>query len=241
MPRPFLTASWQDLAIITYAVPRALLEPRVPRGLELDDRNGQVFASLVAFDFRDCCVRGVRWPGCVNFPEINLRFYVREKAGQKRRGVVFVREFVPSRLTAWVARTIYNEPYSVAKMFSRVIRERRRVRVEHEFQPVGLPRMRIAVQGLQEPFIPPPESDEHFFKEHSWGYGTTRSGQTLIYNVEHPCWEVFRDAKAEVQADFRALYGPGWEALMGAAPVNVVLAVGSGIKVIGHAPLPEAP
>jgi hypothetical protein len=75
------------------------------------------FVSMVMFDFLQTRVQGVRWPGCVNFPEINLRFYVRH-AGQ--RGVCFVRELVPRRLIAWIARTIYNEPYQVARMQSEI-------------------------------------------------------------------------------------------------------------------------
>jgi uncharacterized protein len=109
--RPFLTARWSNLAIITWEVPPALLEPHLPAGLELDRRGGAAFASLVAFDFLGTRVWGVAWPGLSDFPEINLRFYVR--LGE-RRGVVFIREFVPSPLVAWVARAIYNEPYLAA-------------------------------------------------------------------------------------------------------------------------------
>jgi len=59
--------------------------------------------SLVAFDVRDTRVRGVAWPGLRDFPEVNLRFYVREG---DRRGVVFIRELVPSRAVALVARLL---------------------------------------------------------------------------------------------------------------------------------------
>jgi len=109
--RPFLTARWSNLAILTYEVPPALLDPHVPAGLTLDTRGGSTFASLVAFDFQDTRVWGVAWPGLRRFPEINLRFYVRRG---NRRGVVFIREFVPQPLVSWLARAIYNEPYLVA-------------------------------------------------------------------------------------------------------------------------------
>src|SRR6266568_5120078 len=46
--RPFLTARWSNLAILTWEVPPALLEPHLPAGLELDRRDGAAFASLVA-------------------------------------------------------------------------------------------------------------------------------------------------------------------------------------------------
>ena len=117
--RPFLTARWENLAIISYTVPPDLLRPRLPPGLELDTRDGQAFVSLVPFDFFDTRVLGIPWPGYRDFPEINLRFYVR--AGQER-GIVFIREFVPKRLIAWMAKLCYNEPYSVAH-----VRERSRV------------------------------------------------------------------------------------------------------------------
>src|SRR6266699_1116460 len=115
--RPFLPARWSNLAILTWEVPPALLEPHLPAGLELDRRDGAAFASLVAFDFLDTKVLGVPWPGFRNFPELNLRFYVRYG---NQRGVVFVREFVPKRFVAWAARTLYNEPYRAARMTSLV-------------------------------------------------------------------------------------------------------------------------
>src|SRR5437870_9067010 len=98
--RPFLTARWSNLAILTWEVPPALLEPHLPAGLELDRRDGAAFASLVAFDFLDTRVLGIPWPG---FPEVNLRFYVRLRA---QRGVVFIREFVPQAIVAWLARAL---------------------------------------------------------------------------------------------------------------------------------------
>src|SRR5262245_23022935 len=89
MPRAFLTARWSNLFLATDAVPPALLRPRLAPGLDLDTRDGQAFVSLVAFDFLDTRVLGVPWPGYRNFPELNLRFYVRHGG---ERGVMFIRE-----------------------------------------------------------------------------------------------------------------------------------------------------
>jgi hypothetical protein len=44
----------------------------------------------------------------------------REVDGEMRRGVTFVRELVPRRAIAAIARLAYNEPYSVARMRSTV-------------------------------------------------------------------------------------------------------------------------
>jgi hypothetical protein len=48
---------------------------------------------------------------------MNLRFYVRhERAGKVRRGVVFLKELVPRRAIAAIARVLYNEPYVALPM-----------------------------------------------------------------------------------------------------------------------------
>src|SRR5690606_795614 len=112
MPRPFLTARWSNLCIFSYHVPRALLTPRLPRGLELDvppnTADDLAVFSLVAFTFLDTRARGVKRPRHVNFPEVNLRFYVqlpRTAPEPARRGVMFIREFVPRPLISFVAQT----------------------------------------------------------------------------------------------------------------------------------------
>src|SRR5450432_3678461 len=86
MKKPFLTARWTNLAMLTYRLDPALLQPFVPPGCSLDLIDGSAFASLVAFDFSDTRVFGIQWPGFINFPEINLRFYVRhhDQTGEHR-------------------------------------------------------------------------------------------------------------------------------------------------------------
>src|SRR5512138_1282205 len=121
MGRPFLTARWVDLLLVTWRAPDSLLRDRLPRGAELDRWEGHALVSLVAFDFEETRVFGVRWPGLVSFPELNLRFYVRQ-AG--RRGVVFIREYVPNALLAAVARWRFHEPYR-AVPYRKVGREHR--------------------------------------------------------------------------------------------------------------------
>jgi uncharacterized protein YqjF (DUF2071 family) len=55
---------------------------------------------------------GLPFPGHTNFPEINLRYYVRRTINNElRRGVVFAREIVPRRAVAIIANRLYNENY----------------------------------------------------------------------------------------------------------------------------------
>jgi uncharacterized protein YqjF (DUF2071 family) len=243
--RSFLTARWQNLILANYAVPEELLRPLVPPGCELDRRDGRCWASLVAFQFLDTRVLGVGWPGFRNFPEWNLRFYVSHtppvqpgeqgsggagRAADRRRGVCFVREFVPSWLVATTARVIYNEPYRSARMSMDVKDEPDRLTATYTVRWGGRVHSLRAVGG-KPAFRPHADSPEHWFKEHAWGFGTSRRGKLIRYEVNHPEWDVYAVQEFAADVDWAALYGPGWGAMRAAEPASVVLAVGSAVSV----------
>lgn len=227
MAKVFLRARWEHLILATYAVDDDLLAPHLPPGLELDRYEGRACASFVAFRFLDTRVWGVRWPWHVNFCEVNLRFYVREPDG--RRGVVFVRELVPHATTATIARVCYNEPYAVAGIDGRVSSDASGVRVSYSIRRAG--RHEIEVEASPEARTPGEASAEHFFKEHEWGYGRTRSGRLLRYRVEHPVWRAWDVRRTSVRVDWGRLYGPAWAGLREQEPMSVVLAEGSEVTV----------
>ena len=80
---------------MNWRVDEDLLVPHLPSGVELDRWNGDCWASLVGFQFLHMSVKGMPAIGYRNFPEINLRFYVKRHVnGETRRGVVFIREIV---------------------------------------------------------------------------------------------------------------------------------------------------
>lgn len=168
-----------------------------------------------------------------NFPEWNLRFYVRHR---RRRGVCFVREFVPQRFVAWVARTIYNEPYHAARMSMNIDDKPDSLTAAYTVEFGGKVHS-LTATGSKPAVRPGPDSSEHFFKEHSWGYGRTRRGKLLRYEVNHPEWDVYpvMDFKADV--DWGKLYGPTWDTMTGRDPASVVLAVGSAVSVFPHGTL----
>jgi uncharacterized protein YqjF (DUF2071 family) len=233
MTKPFLTAEWRNLFLATYAVPPSLLKPRLPPGLELDTRGGDTFVSLVAFEFLRTAPqfplvrRIVPVVALGNFPELNLRFYVRQG---RERGVVFVREFVPRRLVAWLARLLYNEPYRAAPLTSTWRDDADSLAMEYRLTWAGREH-RVRVTGAKPPLVPGEASDEHFFKEHRWGFGTTRRGRTLRYEVRHPVWEVFPVRSYAIDLDWAAVYGPEWGFLGKATPCSTVLAAGSPVAV----------
>jgi uncharacterized protein YqjF (DUF2071 family) len=225
--RPFLTARWVNVALLSYPVPDEALAPLLPPGLALDRWEGEAFVSLVAFDFLDTRVGGIAWLGFAAFPEVNLRFYVREG---DRRGVVFIGELVPSRVVALLARLFYNEPYRVAGIRSVTATGGAGIRVVHDFHRDGH-RHRITVEGRCPAQPAAEEGATHFFKEHAWGYGTDRRGRVLRYAVDHPRWRVHPGATARAEVEFGALYGQRWAFLTGRVPAHVALAEGSPVAV----------
>jgi len=227
LQRPFLTARWSNLAILTYEVSPALLTPHLPAGLALDTRDGAAFASLVAFDFLETRVWGASWPGFRSFPEVNLRFYVRQGT---RRGVVFIREFVSKPLVSWLARTLYREPYLVAPIASRVDEGADSVATLRELRWQGHVH-RIELTADKPAMRPSEDSEAHFFKEHHWGFARGRGGRTLVYEVKHPVWDVYRVRSWSLDLDWSAVYGAEWGRLAGEKPVSVMLAAGSHVAV----------
>src|SRR5947199_2144474 len=133
--RPFLTANWRYLAMLNFVVDPKIVAPLVPPGTEIDFENGETFFSVVGFLFLDSRLLGLPIPLHRDFEEVNLRFYVRRKSAHEwRRGVVFVRELVPRRAIALVARTFYGEPYLALPMRHALEHKDGRVFAEYQWR-----------------------------------------------------------------------------------------------------------
>jgi uncharacterized protein len=224
----FLSAEWRNLINLTYRVPAEKLQPYLPQGLSLDLYEGHAHLSLVAFDFVNTRLKGVKVPFHVDFPEINLRFYVR--LGD-HRGVVFIKELVPKHCIAFVAKRFYNEPYESFPMESRHdtladgrIRSHHQVwKEEHDYE--------LETVVGADLHLPATDTAAHFFKEHDLGFGVDKKGATLVYAVEHPIWETRDIQELKLEFDFGKIYGEEWSFLNESKPRFSVFAAGSAIKV----------
>ncbi len=234
MPGSFLTAEWRQLAMLNFVVEPELLLPFVPAGTELDRWDGKTFLGLVGFLFANTRVLGIPVPFHRTFEEVNLRFYVRRNiAGESRRAVTFIREIVPRRLVAAVARLAYNEPY-VALPMRHHYAERRGAGpppvVEYTWRlPTGWAAVRVEPLCSGRPAAP--GSEEEFITEHYWGYTRQRDGSTVEYRVTHPSWRIWSVGAASVTGDLESLYGARFGAALSQPPASAFLAEGSAVAV----------
>jgi uncharacterized protein len=239
--RVFLSAEWRHLAMLNYEVDAVLLNRHVPRGTELDRWQGRVFLSLVGFRFLNTRVRGVAIPFHSNFEEVNLRFYVcRQAEDGVRRGVVFIREIVPRRAIALVARTLYNENYVALPMAHDLHSNGDgNLDVRYRWRTAGnWASLRVEVSGEAKPLGQ--DSEEQFITEHYWGYARQRDGSTVEYRVNHPAWSVWKAQRAEFSGNVEALYGREFADVLRQPPASAFLADGSPVTVMRGRRLDES-
>jgi uncharacterized protein YqjF (DUF2071 family)/predicted DCC family thiol-disulfide oxidoreductase YuxK len=254
MALPFLTAHWRNLIVINYEVDPSVLRPLLPLGTEIDYFEGKALVSVIAFHFERTKLFGVLPTVPVpHFEEVNLRFYVRRVVGDEvRRGVVFVKEVVPSALIAATARILYNEPYEARPM-------------SHSFErfhaedggalsyTMRLGSEPVSVEATTEGSLQPLHagSVEHFILEHYWGYTKQDDGTTSEYRVEHPPWRFWRTRSTQIHGDIAKLYPATFREALQQAPHSAWVAQGSPVAVYAYQrfhpnyptatfPLPEA-
>lgn len=221
--------------MLNFDIDPGVLRPLTPRGTEPDLWQGRSIVSVVGFRFLRTRVLGVGVPFHRDFEEVNLRFYVRRRTDDGwRRGVVFVKEIVPRRLIAWVARARYGENYVALPMRRRIdvvaagAGERRDV--SYAWRRGGREEsVRVAVRG--EASAPAPGGEAEFITEHYWGYARRAGGGATEYRVEHPRWRVWTADEARLDCDASGLYGEALGEALRAPPASALLAEGSAVSV----------
>jgi len=220
--------------MLNYRVDPATLRALVPRGTELDDFRGDHFVSVVGFLFLGTKVRGVPVPFHRDFEEVNLRFYVRREARDElRRGVAFVKELVPRRAIAWLAR----------RSLQRELRSLCRCGIASLPPTRLLAPIRSAMRGSSERIGTRSRSRRRHSQRRPrptrrsasspsiLGYARQRDGGTVEYQVEHPPWSVSHAIRASLEANVEQLYGTAFAPLLQGAPASAFLADGSAVAV----------
>jgi uncharacterized protein YqjF (DUF2071 family) len=236
MTPTFLTAEWRKLIMAQYEVAPDALTPWLPRGVELDLYNDcgkpRCYVSLVGFLFDHVRIKGIAVPFHTRFEEVNLRFYVArtEPDGTRRRGVVFISEFVPRTAISVIARSLYEEPYQKLPMRHRIASTAESLTVEYAWRNHGIWN-RMEVEASPKANAITVGSFEEFITEHYWGYTKRTRGTTSEYGVRHPRWSIYPVRSFVIDANLEALYGHAFASLNAVAPANILLAEGSEVSV----------
>ncbi len=112
--------------------------------------------------FLNTKIKGIAFPFHKNFEEVNLRFYVKYKEGNEwRRGVVFIREFVPLHMVTLIANNRTKEKYRTVPMKYHLFEDNNKIELEyhwkkenwHSFRINAGTNARLIEDGSEQEFI----------------------------------------------------------------------------------------
>jgi uncharacterized protein len=192
-----LFQSWQTLLFAHWRIEPQALRRLVPDHLELDLYEGDAWIGMTPFlltGFRPRLVPPP--PGLSEFPELNLRTYVR-RAGHP--GIFFFSLDAGSRLAVAGARTLFRLPYRHAAMEIRQEGGWTRFRSQ---RTDGSARFSARYRPTGPASAPEPGSLEAFLTERYALFTVLRSGRILRGDIHHRPWAL---QSAEGEVDGRAL------------------------------------
>ena len=225
-----ITLDWQHLLTATWAVHPSLLAPMVPARAILDLWNGDALLSLVGMRAVNVRVSGLPVPLHQDFDQISMRFCVRrEVAGETRRGLVFVKQIVPSASMTLVDRLLYHANYVNAP-------------TRHDIEPgeqgwtsyewlVGERWNRFSAVRAGAAVAPAEQSIEEFISHRPWAYSRQADGSTLESCAEHPRWEVWPAQEMLLDCDVAPLFGVEYVPVFASQPIATFVAVGSTVAL----------
>jgi len=187
----------------------------------------------VGFLFNNTSVMGIKWPGFVNFEEVNLRYYIKYFDGKEwRRGVGFISEIVPQFLVAGIANLFYNEHYSTAKMSHTISLNNNELQVAYNWKKKNqdLNLMWVKANPVLKDIVS--GSEEEFIFEHYYGYNKLNETTTVEYSLAHPRWQVYPVTDYQLHCNVEKLYGASFVPfIQNVQPVSIFLAKGSDVQV----------
>jgi uncharacterized protein len=207
-PRPLpagrwaMTQRWNDLLFAHWPISPAKIEALLPDWLEADTYQGSAWLGAVPFWLDRIKVRGVpAIPGLRNFPDLNLRTYVRDRI-TGTPGIYFFSVDSNNVFAVGAARMVYHLPYFLSEMHleQRSEREfafysRRRFRKQEpvifkaRYRGLGPSRRLVEIRG---------GSFEYFMSERPCVFSVNRGGQPIRANLHHVSWPL-EEAEAEIE------------------------------------------
>lgn len=227
----FLTANWQNIIMANYEVPPEVLMKYLPKGIELDLFENKAFVSLVGFMFSNTRIFKIPIPKLGTFEEINLRFYVKQKIGNKTyKGVVFINESIPYKLVAWIANKLYKEHYVTMPTKHQWELNESNKKISYQWlKNKKWNSMQVHATNQAQNMIP--GSFEHFIFEHYLGFTKVNESITEKYAIFHPSWLINEVTNSTISCNFEDNYGNDFAFLNEQKPSAVFLTEGSDISI----------
>jgi uncharacterized protein YqjF (DUF2071 family) len=206
-PRPLpsgrwqMTQRWNDLLFAHWPVPANAVAALLPEGLEPDIFQGSAWLGVVPFWLDRIKVRGMPTiPGMRNFPDLNVRTYVRD-VQTHTPGMYFFSLDATNLLAVALAHTFFHLPYHWAEMslnqrserefsfFSRRRFTRQPTIFKARYRGLG-PTRKLA-EGRAGTL-------EYFLMERSSLFTRNRDGQAVRSSLHHVPWPL-EEAEADIE------------------------------------------
>ena len=206
-PRPLppgrwaMTQRWNDLLFAHWPIAGSVMDALLPDWLEADSYQGSAWLGAVPFWLDRIKIRGVpSIPGLRNFPDLNLRTYVRDRL-TGTPGIYCFSVDSSNLLAVAVAHLAYHLPYKLAEMHL----EQRSEREFAFYSRRRFTRPHVIFKARYRGLGPthktaeiPPGSLEYFFSERNCVFSTNRAGQPIQANLHHVPWPL-EEAEAEIE------------------------------------------
>jgi uncharacterized protein YqjF (DUF2071 family) len=195
---------WRHLLFASWPIAPDEMRRHLPPNFELDTFDGKAWLSLVPMHMEDLHFRFLPpIPGTSNFPEINVRTYVRvpgKNGKPDSRGVYFFSIDAACWLGSFVARWLFHTPYQFARI---TLTERGPFQrmVAHRKASNGTPAADLVAnyRPLGEPSIPPDGSHAAFLVNRDTAFAVSHG--TLYWGpIAHAPWKL-ADAEAEFEVN----------------------------------------
>ena len=200
---PILLQKWENLSFMHWRVDKEIINKHIPKDLSLDLYDSAAYIGVIPFMMKNVRPRwGFSVPFISNFPEFNIRTYV--KKGSKR-GVFFLTLDAQSIITRIYASNFFHLPYRYSRGF--VIKKNGSFlwssnRLYKGFELEG------SCKGYGEFEYAEEDSLEEFFFERYYLY-VSSSNQIKRGYIKHHKWKIKKAKPSIIKNTFLDSYSLG--------------------------------
>lgn len=183
--RPVMLQRWEDLFFFHWRVDAAEVQRRLPPGLTVDLFEGEAYLGIVGFKMnavRPTGLPALPWLSCFN--ELNVRFYVRDVAGEP--GVWFESLDCDRWPAVRIARAFFGLPYRHARLTHRPFGDRWTMDCQRD----GFAHSARYVWKALTPPAPAEPGTRLFHLAERYNFFSVRGGRLLRGQVHHAPYQL---------------------------------------------------